>query len=121
MTYRTSVLVSTDSVGVFGWKTLRATVFGDEGLSENIGGISSRRSLCMMLIFSEQWTFTSADPLNSSTYMLILLKNIAVRTVMARAAIPLLGRKRLVRCPSFLKSFLLPHQDDHQERLPTRK
>ena len=121
MTYRTSVLVSTDSVGVFGWKTLRATVFGDEGLSENIGGISSRRhSLCMRCFFSEQWTFTSADPLNS-TYMLILLKNIAVRTVMARAAIPLLGRKRLVRCPSFLKSFLLPHQDDHQERLPTRK
>ena len=36
MTYRTSVLVSTDSVGVFGWKTLRATVFGDEGLSETL-------------------------------------------------------------------------------------
>ena len=45
----------------------------------------------------------------------------SARTSMARAAIPLLGRKRLVRCPSFLKSFLLPHQDDHQERLPTRK
>ena len=70
MTYRTSVLVSTDSVGVFGWKTLRATVFGDEGLSETLAASASRRhSLCMML-FSEQWTFTSADPLNS-TYMLI--------------------------------------------------
>lgn len=32
----TTVLVSTDSVGVFGWKTLRATVFGDEGLSETL-------------------------------------------------------------------------------------
>ena len=29
----TTVLVSTDSVGVFGWKTLRATVFGDEKVS----------------------------------------------------------------------------------------
>ena len=107
--------------GSFWLENIKSNSFWRRRSLRNIGGISSRRhSLCMRCFFSEQWTFTSADPLNS-TYMLILLKNIAVRTSMARAAIPLLGRKRLVRCPSFLKSFLLPHQDDHQERLPTRK
>ena len=68
----TTVLVSTDSVGVFGWKTLRATVFGDEKVSPKHWRHHQQPSFSLyeMLFFSEQWTFTSADPLNS-TYMLI--------------------------------------------------
>ena len=103
--------------GSFWLENIKSNSFWRRRSLQNIGGISSRRhSLCMRCFFLNNGLLPPQTPLIVPTCWYSFEK---YSSTMARAAIPLLGRKRLVRCPSFLKSFLLPHLDDHQERLPT--